>query len=680
MFVLSTVCFRYGSTTQRTRNESLLANSPTSYDLPHRVHTSKSYPLPSPNGSTIFVYGHEQGLRVVWKGGRPFKNQPMPVEQKPKFNGTSEDAIMIVDSDEEAPENSEQRPHPDNPDFDEEGDDFDVSEPYESVLQMLDLALGVEVLHLAFPHLPADAQRPCLESLPNLFSQKLVLAVACSDFSVRVILIPLLPPSPQSKHRVGLRDTASNMGAGKGVFGEQMIVLSSGTTHRSIPKGVSISMTSTPTDGIGDIDMDEDGSSNKPDLRRNISQSASRSPSRSRLGDQNWDLLIASHSADLSGLLLIHRIPIIAGEAGLSLESHLPWRIQYLASRTVSVYFNSALYPASRHSQLLVAEAKGVVRILDCLPQSKAAEGSWRLSLYTDFETLQDSTSRRKPIIDAQWVLGGKAVLTLLADGKWGVWDLENTGPKPTDGANPPGSTSVESMTKFALEGWVGDSLRSRTLLKSSNTNTENRSKLAPMTPGTRKLKQQALFTEPTPQPDRPVQGGLFISPLQDTSTSRADDEAVLAWHGSTFAVIPSLFIHWQKKARSSGNLFGSGVKGESKTINNIQLGGESCKEATLMRSRHRSGPAKDEETHPEILVTGDRRLVIVTSPIAEPKMPFSPLPPPPSSTRDQQLLVRGDLDVNGMGRILAGMSKSRTTPTPNPQSLFHTNGNNLMS
>lgn len=604
----------------------------------------------------------------------------MTVNEKPKSNGASEDAIMVIDSDEEAPRNSEQPPIQDKPDFEEEDGEFDVSEPYEPFVQTLDLPLGVEVLHLAFPRLPADAQRSGLESLPDIFSQKLVVGVACSDFSVRVILIPLLPPSPQSKNRPNLRDTASNLGAGKNVFGEQMIVLSSGTTHRSIPKGISISMTSTPPENSEDIDMDEDNpSSKKADLGRNVSRPASRSRSRSRLGGHQWDLLIASHSADLSGLLLIHRIPILAGEARFSTELHIPWRTQHLASPTVSVYFNSALYPASRHSQLLVVEAKGAVRILDCFPQSKAAGGSWRLTLYTDFETLQDSTSRRKPILDAQWVLGGKAILALLADGKWGVWDLENAGPKSTDGTNPPRSTSTKSWAKFALEGWVGDSMNSRTLLKSSGMKTENRSRLAPMTPGTRKIRQQSLFTDPTSQPDGPVRGGLSVSPLQDASNSRADDEAVLAWHGNSIAVIPSLFIHWQNKARESGNLFGSGAKGEPKMINNIQLGGEWCKEVSLMPSHHRSGSAKDDTTHSEILVTGDHRLVIVTSSIVEPQMPFSPPSPLLTSTADQQLLTRGDLDVNGVDRILAGMSKSQTTPTRESRSLPHTNGNNLL-
>ena len=605
---------------------------------------------------------------------------PTAVEKNSKTNDAKEDTVMVIDSEEEAPENLEQPTGQYNPDFEKEKGELDVSEPYEPVIQTLDLPLGVEVLHLSFPNLPLDAQRSGTESLPVIFSQKLVLAVACSDLSVRVLLIPLLPPSPQSKNRPELRATASNLVAGRSVFGEQMIVLSSGTTHRSVPKGVAVSMTSIPPEDLEDLHMYEDDSSiQKPDLQRNASRSASRSHSRSRLGDHQWDLLIASHSADLSGLLLIHRISIPAGEVSLSPGLHIPWRTQYLASPVVSVCFNSALYPASRHSQLLVAEAKGVVRILDCLPQSKVPESSWRLSLHTNFETLQDLSSRRKPILDAKWVLGGKAILALLADGKWGVWDLENAGPKPLDTTRSPGSTSVGSLTKFALEGWVGDPLKSRTLLQSSSTKTENTSKLAPMTPSTRKTKQQTLFAEPVTQSDGLARGGLSVLSVQDASNSRADDEGVLAWHGSTIAVIPSLFIHWQSKIRGSGNLFGRGAKAESKIINNIQLGGEMFEEASLIPFHHRSGAANDGSTYSGILVTGDHRLIIVTSPMTEPQVTFSRPLPLLSSMTDQQLLTRGDLDVNGMDRILADMSESQTTPTSKTRTLSHINGNNLL-
>lgn len=568
---------------------------------------------------------------------------------------------MIGSSDEEsAPE----APYQDNPAFEEGDTEYDPSDPYEPIVQTLDLPLGVEVLHLAFPQIPANLHPSSLASLPAMLSRRLMVAVACSDFSIRLITVSLMPPSPQSKARLELKNAVFNLNTGKGLFGEEMVVLSSGTTHQSIPKGVSISMTAGMTADDGDINMGED---DRHIEELTTSRRTSRSRSRSSK-DQSWDVLVASHSADLSGLLLIHKIPLVEGGASISTEPHIPWRTQRLASPALSVEFSSALFPASRYSQLLVAEAKGAVRILDCLPQSKATHGSWLLALHTDFET-RESISRRKPILGARWVLGGKAVLVLLADGKWGVWDHENAGPKPTDVASASSGKSGGFLTVFALEGWVSDALKSKPLLKSSHTKHESRSKLAPMTPGTRKTKQDTLFTGPTTLQDGPVRGGLFVAPFHDATTSRAHDESVLLWHESNVVVIPSLYTHWHKKARRSGNLFGSGAKGEPETFSNIQLGGESCNEASLILRGQENRAPEDPTSQICVLVTGEKRLLIVTSALPEPEAPVAAIPPPlPSFHVDEQLLATGELDVIGIDRILDGMSNGHHTPRRNSQ------------
>ncbi len=580
----------------------------------------------------------------MWRGGRSFKKYRERVPEKPKLNGTSKDVVMILDSSDEEP--VKKATPEDGPTFHDEEDEYNPSEPYEPCIQTLDVLLGVEVLHLSFPRLPPDLHR---SSLPPLVLDNVVVAVACSDFSIRVITFPLTPPSPQTKASSELRDKVTNLK-------EQMVMVSSGTVHQSIPKGVSISMTASfPEDE--DVDMDDADDSNGilPSSRH-----TSRSRSRSRPGiDQTWDLLIASHSADLSGLLLIHRIPLVSEGTSISTETHIPWRTQYLASPAVSVEFSSALYPASRHSQLLVAEAKGSVRLFDCLPKSSGAQGSWLASLYTDFESSQNSIPRRKPILDAQWVLGGKGIMVLQADGKWGIWNHEGRGPKSAQEPSSIGNQSLGLLTTFALDGYAGASLKSKPLLKSSNTRTESRSKLAPMTPGTRKMKQDALFTSPSSIPDSPARGGLCIVPTPETTSSKPDDESILLWYGTTAMVIPSLHTHWQNKVRGSGNLFGSGANGEPKTINNIQLGGEFCNEVALIPSDQHAGSAKDS---PEILGTGEKRLLIITPPLKEPQAPEVAVPPPVSTTTDQQLLAKGELDVNGMDRILAGMSNGHTS------------------
>ena len=637
-----------------------------SYDLPHRIHTAKAYPLTSPNGSTIIVYGHEHGIRLIWRGGRPFKRLPEDAQKKPKPNGPNRDTVISLDSSDEEPVGKAE-PFQDMPVFESEEEEYDSSEPYQTIIQTLELPLGVEVLHLAFPHLPADRQQASLDAWPKLMSEKLICAFTCSDFTVRVLTVPLIPPSPRSKARPEVRNMVSNLSAEKSFFGEHMVTLMGSKSHQSLPKGVSISMTAhTPEE-----EDEEDDESRGTKLA--LSRSASRSRSRSRVvQDQAYDLIVASHSADLSGLLLVYRIPFEAGGSEISTGQHGPWRTQCLASPAVSVEFNSAQHPASRHSRLLVAEAKGVVRIFDCLPRSRTEQGSWLLSLHTPFESSQDSMPRRKAILDARWVLGGKSILVLLADSKYGIWDIENAGPKAADAANIP-----PALTTFAVEGRVGDSIKSKTLLKSSSTKNEIRSKLAPMTPSTRKIRQEALFAGPAAQSGGPAFGGLYVSPTQDTPSGRPADDAILLWYGTTIMIVPSLFTHWQNKVHKAGNLFGTGAKGESELISNIQLGGESCNEAGLLPVL--KGPEKNPSDQAELLVIGEHRLLIVISPPVEPPQAAEPTPPLLSSSVDQQLLARGELDVHGMDRILAGMSNGHT-PTRNSRRSYGKGKNLLLS
>ena len=605
---------------------------------------------------------------MVWRGGRPFK-QPSP-EQKPRnANGESRGMFVRSSDDEDATANA---PLGDTTLFDNEEEEYDPSEPYLPIVQTLDLDLGIEVLCLAFPPLPATLQKTSLDSLPTFMSNKLICALTCSDFTIRVLTVPLMPPSPQSKARPEVRNAVSNPGTREGLFGEQMFMFTGEPSHRSIPKGVSMTITART---IEDEDNDVMEDDEHIDKLQAPSRTASRSRSRSRLGrDHSWDLLVASHSSDLSGLLLVHRVPLAPEGVRISSEHQTPWRIQSLASPAVTVEFNTALYPAARHSLLLVAEARGNVRVLDSLPRSRAAQGLWLVSLHSEFETSQDSITRRRPILNAKWVLGGNSILVLLADGKYGIWDIENAGPKSTNTVKAP-----RSLTTFALDGWVGNSLKSRPMMKSSATNNENRTKLVPMTPSTRKMKQEALFAGPMTVAHRegPARGGLFVCPVRESSNSGAGDESVLFWHESNTMIIPSLLTHWQNKVRQSGNLFGTGAKGEPLLINNVQLGGESCNEIGLLLCSQE--PAKEFMSRAEILVTGQHRLLIVTPPLVEPAPPPESSPPPLSSSADQQLLARGELDVHGMDRILAGMSNGDTPTRGSRNYTSNGSGKNLL-
>ncbi|RMZ82170.1 hypothetical protein DV738_g1867, partial [Chaetothyriales sp. CBS 135597] len=71
------------------------------YDAPDGVNSAHVYPRRASNGSTVIVYGHETGLRIVWYAGRKFK--PVTADAtnnhgKSKSNGQgSHDVEMQTD-------------------------------------------------------------------------------------------------------------------------------------------------------------------------------------------------------------------------------------------------------------------------------------------------------------------------------------------------------------------------------------------------------------------------------------------------------------------------------------------------------------------------------------------------------------------------------------------------------
>ena len=552
-----------------------------SYDLPHRIHTARIYPLIALSGSTVIVYGHENGIRVVWRDASQHQ---------------------------------------------EKQDDTDPF--YTSLLHTYDIPLGgTEALQIAFPQISADVHHDT-RSIPKLLTERLVIAVACSDCNIRVICLPLKAPESQ--------DPA-----------EQILTLCGNPGHQNLPIPNSVSVTFTPRPSTEDTDIEMgDGEDTMKQIGSRSASSTSRRSSAS--ADINWDLLVASHSPDLSGRLIIHRIPCNKYRLDDSAEFSIPWSTHRLQSPAVSIIFSSALYPSPHHSRLLIAEAQGLVRIMECLP--KATNGPWLASIYVDFENPTDSAMpKRKPILDSSWLLGGRAIIVLLSDGEWGVWDIENAGPRPAEAASQ--ALKRTNMSQFAIDGWVHTNVaKSTTTLKNPKVTT---SKLAPMTPSTRKSRQAALFVSELQQQQSPSRGGISVIPASSASSSRADDDTVLMWHGTNIITIPSFFTHWQNKLRGSGNLFGAGAKGEIKTINNVQFNGEACNEVSL----------NPGSTQPEIVVAAEHRLII----IAPPHMPkrqssATYLIEPVSSLIDKQLLAAGELDINGMDRLLDSMSKGHNT------------------
>ena len=544
-------------------------------------------------------------------------------------NGATSDDPLTIGSDDDEPSSDTDQIHEIPPEFEDQEEEYDPLRPYAPIVQTLDLPLGTKVLRLSFLHLPTELQQSNLGSLPQMLLEKLVVAVACSDHSVRLLTIPLTPPSDSNRVRLEIRGNGSRASTRKGLYGAQMIILTSDRSHRSHVRGVSMTLTAKPT-------------------------SSTRSNNPSDYEEIVWDLLIASHSADVSGLLLVHKISMLpnGSELEADLDSDRPWRSQFIPFPATTISFNPSSYPAPRHSQVLIADARGAVSIYDCRPRSDAYQGLWLISLHPGFAA---DTASRKQLLTAHWVLGGRAIAVLLAHGEWGIWDLEDGAPKAKNGTGGWQASAGESLTDFTLGGWMGHLSERKEECKKQNFTT-NKTQLAPMTPATRQIRQETLFTGSASKAGSTARGGISICTAGDSLDGRDDDETLLLWHGSSVLVIPSLLTHWKNKIKGSGNLFGNGMQGQPRQLDNITLGGEVRNDVSLIPPPQ---SLSNKMKPSSILITGEHRIIIISPPLSEGSSPLTKNPKLSvrSNATDQAMLAWGELDVDGIDGVLTRMS-----------------------
>lgn len=634
------------------------------------------YPVPSPNGSTIIVYGHEHGLRILWRGGRPFRPEPTESrtgKEKPKANGADKNTIIIIDSDDDEPSPKTTSSAHSRPTFEDEEEEYDLSEPYLSILQHLDISLPAEVLHIAFPQVPSESARYMSASVPPILLQKVVVASTCSDNSVRLITLPLVPPSPASKLHTDLKSSLAVAGNGKGPHGVQILTLSGSSEHQTIPSDISVTYTSRDAGEVEDEDVeagkdDIDPPQSSPRNKRRPPSKKNSKVERSP-AEADWDLLLASHSPEISGMLLLHRIPIVKSGSGsdadynVSTDILVPFQTQYLPSPATKIIFNASLYPSTRHSQLLLASADGTAKIYDCFSTTRLrgnSRGSWLISLHSPSNTHSTGTASRKRIIDGAWVLGGKGIIVLLAEGEWGVWDLEGTMSEAKTASRRRGDGASNVLITFALTGWLGST--SSSVAKSSNSKSDTKAKLAPMTPSTRRVREEVLFTGPPANETYHLKGGISVTKFEDSKRENTASEAVTLWHGTKVLTIEDLHSYWENQVAGKGNLFGANGQSRPTKIEDLNLGGEIASSVDQLPLAATNGTVPP---HRDLVIAAEHRLVFLTAPLQEPEQDdgsSSPTQAEKPEAIDQQLLARGELDVGGMERILAGMRHGNGT------------------
>jgi hypothetical protein len=608
-----------------------------SYECPHRLNVTKVYPAQSPRGADIIISGYDHGLHILWRGGRPLSNSSRTVTERVKdlAGSRAKHTEWNQPIDVTRSPITEDIPDKDKPRYDAQEEELDEDEPYPSFTQELKLSFGSPVLHLALPNIPqASSSLQSKARVPLIVQQRIVLAVACADATLRLITLPLTPPSASAKRN--------------GRLGAQICDLSPSAASSAMARDVALTWTSSSSLS-GTDHMDLDNTQQQPTTN-----------------DEKLDLLVASSTSAHLETLTFYRIPIAFNEltGGKIPTAVAPFHAVPLSSSSQCLRFSTAQYPSRQHSRLLIADTKGTLKIYDPLapkgrPSSRSSAdessvetGAWISAFNTSFQMPKGATSnypglaQRRKIVDVAWVSGAKAALVLLDRGEWGVWDIEGV--------------TQKKMNNFAIQGFIG----SPDAAPASELKSRSAQGLAPSTPNTRQQRQESLFGAPKPAAPATTTARGGVCAVATAGSHGHLDDSVVMWYGNDAYHISSLAALWQRSLNSSGKDIGSLYGPGLSHIEGLDLSGEILNGVTQFPVRSTAinlGPMSLRD----FAVTGEYSLVIIQS--MRPQTPSRSLFAQATggasngpSIFDQQLLERGELDLGGMDRLLDGMG-SRT-------------------
>lgn len=547
-----------------------------SYQLAHRIHDAHIYPVTAPNGSTLIAYGHERGVRLLWRGGRRPKPKSNAATQQTTGTSSNQDIIVIDDSDDGAQDAQENQAPAE---YEDEEDEQDPDCPYPDFIQHEDIDMPSAVLHIATP------SHASLQGL-RLSRRRAIFAVALASGDVKILAVPLAPTADMGSE-IAQVDIGSSAQPAR--------ALAVKTTHRA-----------------------------DKDVRRHQTRSGSQAQ------EIEGEILVAVAASTVS---------IWAAE--LSAQSVVERSQPHLCTVNLdSPSSDLQFHPSQRSRQLLVSDAAGAVRILDLPAFNKAdANARWNMSYVAPFVKSSSGTAQRKKILGSAFVLGGRGILVLLNDGAWGVWDLS--------GALQGG----KAVGDFVISGFLGSDSGETT----ESSKPRKASKLAPMTPNTRKSRSENLFGGTTRSSVAPLTGGISIA--SNENRPGQVDESVVLWYGADVYSIQSMQQFWTRSTSnggSSGSLYAPGLS----HISDINLSNENITSISQLTASPTNSGLGQMNTQRDLVVSGEYRLIILQSlrPSAPPRQLFQQA----DTSRDQRRLDAGELDLGGLNRMLDG----RTEPT----------------
>lgn len=587
--------------------------------------------MPAPNGSTIIICGHHQGITIIWRGGRPYKRPQSRNDTRRdgshlnKTDGNTHQGALAAGETEEV--------------------EFDPTEPYDKIVSSKMLEVDSDVLRISVPPVPSDLDAQTSHTMPNLLKEEMMFTAACADGSIRIFKLPLdLHDSYRSKNDVS-------------------VVVQPNRSPFAISRGMSLTWT-----GQQDI-----------------------SSAREEESSPSWSLLLANATAAAGGSLTVYQAELPAKRSGA-----FRWHVvqeESLRQAPHLVRFNSSCYPSTRHTQLLIS-MPGVLKLYEPLPRTRFHQdpqelqaGAWLLSLNVPFNsatTTQSELGQRLRILDAQWTCDGKCLVVLLEDGQWGLWDMGAMNSQPVQRGK---RTNIMSsgmsgggITRFAISGYLGENaaaMVAKLNLGGGQSHSKDISALTPMTPNTRKTKQQALFSGSTATAmHNTSQGGVSVRRLETPTVGSTPDDAIVMWYKSILYTIPSLMTFWKDGGVNSAGTTPQPIDGFSSFNENVtsvsQVGeGKSyagSSQDMVVSTEHRLlmlQPERTARTFKQTLSQSENSAI----PQKHSNGIFAAttnmdLDENDVVARDQDLLLKNQLDLGGLDRMLSTMNEGRDSPS----------------
>ncbi|KAI9826963.1 MAG: hypothetical protein M1826_006539 [Phylliscum demangeonii] len=197
-----------------------------------------------------------------------------------------------------------------------------------------------------------------------------------------------------------------------------------------------------------------------------------------------------------------------------------------------------------------------------------AGSGTWLLTLRLGFENVRlretqgteratDYGSKSKEFLDAKWILGGKAIIALLTNGEWGVWDVEGVAPavkgsEHLAGLRPRTGIRGGARTTWTLSGRIDKIQTAPQLLDKARQENGASLAFAPRTPRTRRSEEQLLFSGSSIGSRDRARGCIAVQPISKISSKPASSETVLFWYENTISVIPDMRSFWKYQLAKS--------------------------------------------------------------------------------------------------------------------------------